>query len=402
MNTSKLSKGGDPTPASAWSLSLQNNYGTPPIELVRGKGARVWDSAGKKYLDFLAGIATNILGHAHPAITEAVSAQVATLGHISNLYMSPQVIELAQKLQDLTGDPTARVFFCNSGAEANEAAIKLSRLTGRRRIVSTTGSFHGRTSGSLSVTGQEAKRAPFSPLLSDISFVPYGDVKALKKRVTRKTAMVIIEPIQGENGVVTPPAGYLAAVRKICDATGALFVIDAVQTGMGRTGEWFGFEHEGVTPDVITLAKGLGAGLPLGAMITLGTRAPQFEPGQHGSTFGGNPIACAAANAAIDYLVVHDLLRTVKRSGAQLVEAIEQLPGVHTVRGRGLLLGIVLTTPVAARVSAQCMTNGLLVNAPNPHVIRIAPPLNITNKEIELFVKIFSQSLTEVLEEQDA
>ena len=401
MSRSKLSNELGPKPGSAWSQSLQNNYGTPPIELVRGKGARVWDSEGKKYLDFLAGIATNILGHAHPAITEAVSTQVATLGHTSNLYMSSQVIELAQKLQDLTGDPMARVFFCNSGTEANEAAIKLSRLTGRRRIVSTIGSFHGRTSGSLSITGQEAKRAPFNPLLSDVSFVPYGDLKALKKRVTRKTAMVIVEPIQGENGVVTPPDGYLAGVRDLCNATGALFVIDAVQTGMGRTGEWFGFEQEGATPDLITLAKGLGAGLPLGAMITLGAKAPQFEPGQHGSTFGGNPIACAAASAAIDFIVEHNLLRAVKRSGAQLIEEIERLPGVQTVRGRGLLLGIVLTTPVAARLSAHCMKNGLLVNAPNSLVIRVAPPLNITKKEIELFVKIFSKSLTEVLEEQD-
>ena len=298
-----------------WKEALQDNYGTPGILLTKGKGAFVWDADGKKYLDFLGGIATNILGHAHPDIASAVSEQITRLGHVSNLYMHPQAIELAQKLQDLVGEPSARAFFCNSGAEANEAAIKLSRLTGRKRIVSTEGSFHGRTIGSLSITGQASKRAAFYPLLSKVKFAPYGDLNALRKFVNRKTAMVIVEAIQGENGVVVPPDGYLAGVREICDATGALFVIDAVQTGMGRTGEWFGYEHEGVKPDVITLAKGLGGGLPLGAMISLGSKVPTFRPGEHGSTFGGNPIACAAANAAIDFIVENDLLEHVQRAG---------------------------------------------------------------------------------------
>jgi len=379
-----------------WKLALQNNYGTPPIALTYGKGAYVWDENGKKYLDFLAGIATNILGHAHPTIIEAVSDQISTLGHVSNLYSHPQAVELAQKLQDLAGDPSARVFFCNSGAEANEAALKLSRLSGRKRIVSTEGSFHGRTIGSLSLTGQESKRAPFYPLLTDVSFAAYGDLAALRKKVSKKTAMVIVEAIQGENGVVVPPAGYIAGVREICDKSGALFVLDAVQTGMGRTGQWFGYEDEGVKPDIVTLAKGLGGGLPLGAMVTLGKRGPAFKPGEHGSTFGGNPVACAAANATIDFLVSKNQLAKVVNAGKDLQEKISHLPCVSTVRGKGLLLGVVLQHPKASEVAQRCAELGLLVNAPNKSVIRLAPPLIITAKHIDECVKKFAQALTEV------
>jgi len=382
----------------AWDAVMQNNYGTPAIEFVRGKGVYLWDAQGKKYLDFLGGIATNLLGQVHGSVSSAVSQQIKTMGHISNLYAHPQGTALARKLQLMVGDSDARVFFCNSGTEANEAAIKLSRLTGRKKIVSTIGSFHGRTIGALSVTGQESKRRAFLPLLSNVTFVPYGDVKAAKKAINRRTAMVIVEAIQGENGVVVPPAGYLKALRDICDETGALFVLDAVQTGMGRTGEWFGYEPEDIKPDVITLAKGLGAGLPLGAMITVGKNAPEFKPGDHGSTFGGNPVACAAANAAIDFMAANDTLLKVRNRSLELRSGIAEIPGVASVRGAGLLLGIVLEKPLANRVAQLCASHGLLVNAPNPNVIRIAPPLIITKKHVRDFVAIFTEVMREAAE----
>ena len=380
-----------------WHAALQNNYGVPPITLVKGKGAEVWDDNGKRYLDFLGGIATNVLGHAHPGIVKAVTQQIEKLGHVSNLYSHKPGIELAEKLQDLTNDPTARVFFCNSGAEANEAAIKISRLTGRKQIVATVGGFHGRTAGALSITGQDAKRTPFEPLLPGVKFVEFGNVAAMRRVISKNTAMVIIETIQGENGVVVPKAGYLRKVRAICDQNGVLLAIDAVQTGMGRTGEWFGYESEGIKPDIITLAKGLGGGLPLGAMITLGEKAPAFKPGEHGSTFGGNPVSCAAANAAIDFIVKKNLLKQVSTSGKFLKTKLAKVPGVIDVRGRGLLLGIVLEANVAAAVVAKAMSNGLLINAPSKNVIRIAPPLIVNKKELSEFVKLFSRTLNEVL-----
>ena len=375
---------------------MQNNYGVPALTLVKGEGMQVWDANGKRYLDFLGGIATNILGHAHPAIVKAVSSQVAELSHISNLYAHKPGIELAEKLQNLTSDPSSRVFFCNSGAEANEAAIKISRLTGRTEIIAALGGFHGRTVGALSITGQSSKRDPFEPLLPNVKFVPYADAKALRKAVTRRTALVILEAIQGENGVVVPPPGYLHDVQEICDAKGALFAIDAVQTGMGRTGEWFGYESEGITPDIITLAKGLGGGLPLGAMITLGKKVPAFKPGEHGSTFGGNPIACAAANAAIDFITKKKLLKSVSVAGDYLKSSLRKFPGVTEVRGRGLLLGIVLDLNIASAVVLKARTNGLLLNAPDKNVIRIAPSLNVRKTELKEFVKIFHKSLDEV------
>ena len=380
-----------------WHAALQNNYGVPPITLVKGKGAEVWDDNGKRYLDVLGGIATNVLGHAHPGIVKAVTQQIEKLGHVSNLYSHKPGIELAEKLQDLTNDPTARVFFCNSGAEANEAAIKISRLTGRKQIVATVGGFHGRTAGALSITGQDAKRTPFEPLLPGVKFVEFGNVAAMRRVISKNTAMVIIETIQGENGVVVPEAGYLRKVRAICDQNGVLLAIDAVQTGMGRTGEWFGYESEGIKPDIITLAKGLGGGLPLGAMITLGEKAPAFKPGEHGSTFGGNPVSCAAANAAIDFIVKKNLLKQVSTSGKFLKTKLAKVPGVIDVRGRGLLLGIVLEANVAAAVVAKAMSNGLLINAPSKNVIRIAPPLIVNKKELSEFVKLFSRTLNEVL-----
>ena len=380
-----------------WHAAMQKNYGIPPITLVKGRGVEVWDDNGNRYLDFLGGIATNVLGHAHPVIVKAVSNQIGKLGHVSNLYSHKPALELAEKLQDLANDPSARIFFCNSGAEANEAAIKISRLTGRNEIIAATGGFHGRTSGALSITGQDSKRTPFEPLLSGVKFVEFGDATALRKAVSKKTAMVIIEAIQGENGVVVPDAGYLRKVRAICDEYGALLAIDAVQTGMGRTGEWFGYESEAIKPDIITLAKGLGAGLPLGAMITLGEKSPRFKPGEHGSTFGGNPVSCAAANAAIDFIVKKDLLRKVSTSGKYLKVMLAKVPGVVEVRGRGLLLGIVLDANVATAVASKAMSNGLLINAPSRNVIRIAPPLIVSKKELSEFVKVFSRTLNEVL-----
>lgn len=375
---------------------MQNNYGTPPITLVRGDGVEVWDEDGKKYLDFLGGIATNILGHAHPSVVKAVTSQIKNLSHVSNLYAHRPGVELAEKLQIITKDPKARVFFCNSGAEANEAAIKLSRLTGRQEIIAADGGFHGRTAGALSITGQASKRAPFEPLLPEVSFVPYGDNQAMKKAISRRTAMVILEAIQGENGVVVPPAGYLRNIRELCDRHGALLAIDEVQTGMGRTGQWFGFEEEGIRPDIITLAKGLGGGLPLGAMITLGDRSPTFKPGEHGSTFGGNPISCAAANAAIDFIVKKDLLKHVAQSGLYLKKQLEKIPGVVEVRGRGLLLGVVLESNLASAIASKGMSNGLLLNAPSKNVIRLAPALTVSKTQLRDFVKLFAKTVHQV------
>jgi acetylornithine/N-succinyldiaminopimelate aminotransferase len=380
---------------SRWDSSIQSNYGVPQLTLVSGKGSVVTDTDGNNYLDFLGGIATNILGHAHPAITSAVSKQISTLGHVSNFYIHPGVVKLAEKLQSLTGDTDARVFFCNSGAEANEAALKLSRKTRRKRIVATLGAFHGRTMGALSLTGQPAKRDPFKPLLPAITHVPFGDLEAMKRRVTRRTAMVIVEPILGEAGVVMPPVGYLKGIREICVRTGALMVLDCVQTGMGRTGDWFGYEYEGIVPDVITLAKGLGGGLPLGAMIALGRTSHLFEPGDHGSTFGGNPVACASALAAIDVIEKKSLLKKVCALEDLIKSELSKVAGVVEVRGQGLLLGIVLAKDDAARVRDSMLIRGVLVNAPNSNVIRIAPALTVTEKEVKKFISIFMKTLKE-------
>lgn len=380
----------------AWTKSLQSNYGTPVLELVSGKGATVIDSKGDQYLDFLAGIATNVLGHAHPAIVKAVTKQISTLGHVSNFYAHPNVLALSEKLVKLTGDKSARVFFCNSGAEANEAALKLSRKTGRTRIVATKDSFHGRTMGALSLTGQPTKSEAFKPLIKGITHVPYGDMGAMLKKVNKKTAMVIVEPIMGEAGVIVPPHGYLQALRELCDETGALLVFDCVQTGMGRTGDWFGYEYSGIKPDVITLAKGLGGGLPLGAMIALGGAAELFEPGDHGSTFGGNPIATAAGIAVIDTIEKTKLLKRVGEVGLELMADLALIEGVKSVRGAGLLIGVEFSAPIAKKVAAQCQKNGVLVNGNSETVIRIAPPLIITDRDISKFLKVFTESVHEV------
>jgi acetylornithine/N-succinyldiaminopimelate aminotransferase len=374
-----------------WQALFQGNYGTPKIQITSGKGCYVVDDKRKRYLDFIGGIATNVLGQAHPAIVKAVRKQIATVGHLSNLYANPTSMALAEKLIELTGVASARVFFCNSGAEANEAALKLSRKTGRKAIVSTSGSFHGRTMGALSLTGQADKRDLFAPIIKKIKYVPYGDIAALKRAINRRTAMFIVEPIQGENGVITPPAGYLRAAREICDANGALLVIDAIQTGMGRTGFWFGYEHEEITPDVITLAKGLGGGLPLGAMIAIGPAATLFKAGEHGSTFGGNPVSCAAGLAAINEITKASLNERALELGEFLKEELMKIEGVTEVRGRGLLLGIGLEQEWAKEIANLLMAKGVLVNAPNSNTIRIAPALIVTKSECAKFVKIFKE-----------
>ncbi|MER5485988.1 acetylornithine transaminase [Streptomyces sp. NPDC002812] len=375
--------------AARWQDALTNNYGTPALALVRGEGAQVWDADGKQYTDFVGGIAVNALGHAHPAIVTAVTEQISTLGHVSNLYASEPVLALGERLLQLFGRP-GKIFFCNSGAEAVEAAFKIGRLTGRTHMVATDGGFHGRTMGALALTGQPKKQAPFLPLPGDVTHVPYGDVEALRAAVTEETALVIIEPIQGENGVVVPPAGYLTAAREITRATGTLLVLDEVQTGIGRCGQWFEHQaHEGVEPDIVTLAKGLGGGLPIGAVAAFGPVADLLQPGQHGTTFGGNPVACAAGLAVIDTIAADGLLDQVKERGERLRGGIEGFahPLVSHVRGAGLLLGIVLTEPLAAQVQRAAQDAGFLVNAPAPDVVRLMPPYVLSEAEVDAFLR---------------
>ncbi|MER7168077.1 acetylornithine transaminase [Micromonospora sp. NPDC000207] len=377
-----------------WRQSMMDNYGTPPLGLVSGQGAVVVDEAGREYVDLLGGIAVNALGHAHPAVVAAVSRQVATLGHVSNLYVAEPPIALAELLLALAGRP-GRVLFTNSGAEANETAFKLSRLTGRSHVVATQGGFHGRTMGALALTGQPSKADPFRPLPGEVTHVPYGDVAALEAAVTDATAMVILEPIQGENGVVVPPAGYLAAARRITTRRGALLVLDEVQTGIGRTGHWFAHQAEGVEPDVVTLAKGLGGGLPIGACLAFGPAADLLRPGSHGTTFGGNPVSCAAALAVVSTIASEGLLDHVKRVGERLRRGVEALgdPLVVQVRGAGLLLGVVLTAPVSGAVTAALREAGFLVNPVQPDVVRLAPPLILSPAQVDAFLAALPAAL---------
>ncbi|MEU9585822.1 acetylornithine transaminase [Streptomyces werraensis] len=372
-----------------WQGALMNNYGTPRLPLVRGEGQRLWDADGKEYLDFVGGIATNALGHGHPAIVEAVTRQISSLGHISNLFLAEPTVALAERLLQLFGRD-GRVFFCNSGAEANEAAFKIGRLTGRPHVVATEGAFHGRTMGALALTGQTGKREPFLPLPGDVTHVPFGDAQALDAAVTEDTALVILEPIQGELGVVVPPTGYLKAARAITAAKGALLVLDEVQTGVGRTGDWFAYQaHEGVLPDVVTLAKQLGGGLPLGATVAFGRAAQLLRPGHHGTTFGGNPVACAAGLAVLDTIAGDGLLENAKRQGEKLREGIEGLGHalIGHVRGAGLLLGIVLTEPLAPQAQQAAQDAGFLVNAAAPDVVRLMPPLNLGDDAVAAFLR---------------
>ncbi len=367
-----------------WQKSLMSNYGTPPVLMVRGRGSRLWDADGVEYIDLLAGIAVNALGHADPRIVAAVTEQLSTLGHTSNLAATELPIRLAEKLIGLLGSPGARVFFCNSGAEANEAAFKLARLTGRTGMVVASGGFHGRTMGSLSLTAQPAKQDPFRPLPGDVTVVPYGDADALAAAVAPSTAAIVLEPIQGENGVVVPPAGYLTAARRIADSIGALLILDEVQTGMGRTGVWFDHQREGVLPDIVTLAKGLGGGLPIGACVATGAAAQLFTPGSHGSTFGGNPVSCSAALAVIDAIEQDGLLdRVVELHDVLARGLVDRSHGlVPSVRGRGLLIAAELDVPVSADLERSARANGLIVNAVAPQAIRLAPALTISDAEI--------------------
>jgi acetylornithine aminotransferase len=370
-----------------WSAVMMNNYGTPPLALASGDGAVVTDPDGKNYLDLLGGIAVNVLGHRHPAVVEAVTTQLNTLGHTSNLYATEPGIALAERLVEHLGVP-ARVFFCNSGTEAIEVAFKITRLTGKTNVVAAQGAFHGRTMGSLALTGQPAKQAPFEPLPGNVTHVPYGDVKALAGAVDSSTAAVFLEPIMGEGGVVVPPAGYLAEARAITARHGALLVLDEIQTGMGRTGAFFAHQHDGITPDVVTLAKGLGGGLPIGACLAVGAAGDLLTPGLHGSTFGGNPVCTAAALGVLKALADDDLIARAAMLGKTLGHGIEELrhPLVDHVRGKGLLQGVVLTAPHAKDAEMAARDAGFLVNAAAPGVIRLAPPLIITEGQIDGFI----------------
>ncbi|HET6208747.1 MAG TPA: acetylornithine transaminase [Jatrophihabitans sp.] len=389
-----------------WSAAMMNNYGTPPIALASGQGSRVFDLDGREYLDFIGGIAVSALGHAHPAIVEAVSAQVGRLAHTSNLVMHAPGIELAERLQALLAAPEARVFFANDGTEANECAIKLARLHGRAQdpaggrltLVAAHNSFHGRTLGSLAITGNPAKRIPFEPLPGPVCFVDFGDVPALAAAVDTGTAAVFLEPTQGEGGLVPAPAGYLAAARQLCDAAGALLVIDEVQSGIGRTGHWFASAAAGVRPDVLTLAKGLGGGLPIGACIAFGPAAALFEPGSHGSTFGGNPVSCAAALAVLRTIEQDGLLQHVRRMGERLEAGLRGLasPLIAGVRGSGLWWGLVLHEQLAGPVEEAARERGLLVNAVKADVLRLAPALTVDQADIEQAVGILAEALADV------
>jgi acetylornithine/N-succinyldiaminopimelate aminotransferase len=375
-----------------WDAALMGNYGTPPVVLASGSGATVTDVDGRTYVDLIGGIAVNLLGHAHPAVVEAVTRQVATLGHTSNLSAHVPGIELAERLRDLVGaDPDSRVLFTNSGAEANEAALKLSRrLRPAGGWVACEGAFHGRTLGALAVTGQPAKRAPFEPLPGPVTFVPYGDAAALRSAVTDATAAVVIEPVMGEAGVVVPPGGFLEAARAACDETGALLHLDEIQGGVGRVGAWLtsSVTAPGVVADVVTLAKALGGGLPIGAVVANGRAATALRKGDHGTTFGGNPLACAAALAVLRTVEQEGLLEASVKLGEHLRRGIESVddPLVREVRGLGLWLGIVLTEPRAAAVESAARDAGFLVNAAAPDVVRLAPPLVVREAQLEAFV----------------
>lgn len=377
-----------------WAAVMMPNYGTPPVALARGEGCRVWDADGVEYLDLIAGIAVSALGHAHPTLVEAVTRQIGTLAHTSNLAMHEPGIRLAERLVELLGGD-GRVFFCNDGAEANEAAFKLARRHGRRldpaggrlEVVAAEGGFHGRTFGALALTGNPAKREPFAPLPGPVTFVPYGDAEALRAAVTGRTAAVFLEPTLGEGGVVPPPAGYLQAARAACDAAGALLVLDEVQS-VGRTGSWYACQQEGIRPDVVTLAKGLAGGLPIGACLGLGEAATLLRPGDHGSTFGGNPVVCAAALAVLDVIERDGLVEHARVLGDTLAADFAALghPLLTGVRGRGLWLALLLAAPVAAAVEAAARDAGFLVNTVAPDTIRLAPPLVLTEEEAARFV----------------
>ncbi|HEU5038066.1 MAG TPA: acetylornithine transaminase [Nocardioides sp.] len=387
-----------------YAASLMNTFGPPKLVLVRGEGAHVWDADGKEYVDLLGGIAVNALGHGHPALVDAVTTQLQTLGHVSNFFTTAPQVELAEKLLELLGVGAGggKVFFTNSGTEANEAAFKLTRRTGRTHVVVAEGSFHGRTMGALALTSKEAYRAPFEPLPGDVTFVPYGDAQALAAAVTDETAAILLEPIQGEAGVVVPPSGYLAAARAAADEHGALLWLDEVQTGMGRTGRWFAHaaSDPAVTPDVVTVAKGLGGGFPIGACIGVGGAGDLLQPGNHGTTFGGNPVACAAALAVIRAIEDDGLLERAAVLGQKLRDGLAADPRVTEVRGEGLLIGLDLAADASADVVAAAQEAGYIVNNPTPGRIRLAPPLVLTDDDVDGFLAAWPVILDEAMGER--
>jgi acetylornithine aminotransferase len=377
-----------------WNNIFLNNYGTPAIELVEGEGVIVKDSQGNIYLDFLSGIAVNSLGHAHPVIINAVGDQIKKLSHTSNFYANEPAIKLAEKLIAITNFD-AKVFFCNSGTEANEAAIKLSRRTGRKQLIAANNSFHGRTMGSLSITGQSAKQKPFEPLIGDVRFIDINTKSGVRK-IKRKTAAVFLESIQGEGGVTPCDDEFLQAVRNKTSKSKTLLVMDEVQTGLGRTGKWFGYEESGIKPDVITLAKGLGGGLPMGAMLVTGEAKELFEPGQHGSTFGGNPIVARAALATIEFIEKESLLVNATNMGQLLIKLISQIDEVTEVRGRGLLLGVGLKNLLAKDVELECRKLGLLLNAVTESTLRLAPALIVNIEQVKRCAEIIEDAIKNV------
>ncbi len=381
-----------------FEAAMMPNYGIPPLALARGQGCRVWDADGNQYLDLIAGIAVSALGHAHPAIVAAVTAQVGKLAHTSNLFVHEPGVALAERLLALLA-ADGRVFFCNSGAEANEAAIKLVRRkqgSGRPVIVAAEHSFHGRTMGSLAITGKESIREPFGPFGLDVRFVPYGEAAALARAVDRDVAAVFLEPTQGEGGVIPAPAGYLRAARQACDAAGALLVLDEIQSGIGRTGAWFAYQQEQVLPDVLTLGKGLGGGLPIGACVGFGDCGSALRKGDHGSTFGANPVACAAALAVLEVIESESVLGNVKAVGDTLAGGIAAIghPLLKGVRGSGLWLAAVLTADKAPAVNAAAQAHGFLVNAVQPDAVRLAPPLILSQQEAQEFLDAFPAILS--------
>jgi acetylornithine aminotransferase len=377
-----------------WNNIFLNNYGTPAIELVAGEGVIVKDSQGSIYLDFLSGIAVNSLGHAHPVIIEAVTDQIKKLSHTSNFYANEPSIKLAEKLIAISNFD-AKVFFCNSGTEANEAAIKLSRRTGKKQLIAAHNSFHGRTMGSLSITGQVTKQKPFEPLIGDVKFIDINTKSGVRK-IKRKSAAVFLESIQGEGGVTPCNDEFLQSVRSKTSKTKTLLVMDEVQTGLGRTGNWFGFEKSGIKPDVITLAKGLGGGLPMGAMLVTGDAQDLFEPGQHGSTFGGNPVVASAALATLSFIEKEDLLNNATNMGQLLIKLITQIEGVTEVRGRGLLLGVGLKEVKAKDVELECRKLGLLLNAVNENTLRLAPALIVNIDQVKRGAEIMDDAIRNV------
>jgi acetylornithine/N-succinyldiaminopimelate aminotransferase len=384
----------------AYSGSVMNTFGAPKRVFVRGEACYLWDADGRRYLDLLSGLAVNALGHAHPTVLSAVTGQIATLGHVSNFFATPAQVALAERLSSMTGAAEARVFFTNSGTEANEAAFKITRMTGRSKIISTEGAFHGRSMGALALTHNERYRIPFEPLPGEVIFVPYGDATMLASVVDDTVAAVVLEPIQGENGVVVPPEGYLAQARDICDQHGALLWMDEVQTGMGRCGSWLLHVDEGVVADIVTLAKGLGNGFPVGACIATGSASRLLGPGTHGSTFGGNPVAAIAGLAVIAVIERHGLLDHAKALGDQLTEAILGLNHrlINGVRGRGLLQAVLLAEPIAPALVDAALAAGFVVNAPRPDVLRLAPPLIISDAELDSFVAVLPSLLDQVTE----